>query len=165
MIKIVTILTILSLLTSCTANYFITIRQDNTATVDIDRDYDLSDIDRYNLSDIITSVDTNAGRVKFDISNIDSIGNYLPFHPKGFVQFKMVNNLLTITDGNTKAFKSNNCFCCAMGITIKFEKDIEVFETANKRTKKKDNKTIVIYKTRRQLIKGKKKTNVTTIIK
>jgi hypothetical protein len=157
------ILTILILLTSCSANYFITVKHDGTATVNIDRDSDSKDINRYYQSGVISNIDTtfdNHARVTFEITDIDSLGTYLPFHPSGFFKFDMQGDTLTITDGHTQAFKQNDLFCCGVFMFIKFDNEIQQVETANRLAMKKEKKTVLIKKSRRQLIKNKRQINV-----
>jgi len=152
------------MLTSCSANYFITVKHDGSASVNIDSDF--KDINRYYQSGVISDIDTtvdNHARVTFEIKDIDSLGAYLPFHPSGFFKFDMQGDTLTITDGHTQAFKQNDLFCCAVFMLVKFDNEIEKIESASRHARKKDKKTILIKKLRRQLIKNKKHINVKII--
>lgn len=159
--QLLTIPTILTLLTSCTSGYIISVRQDGSATANVDRDYVSNGINRYYQSDIISNIDTtNMARVRFDISNIDSLGHYLPYHPSGFVQFRMDNNTFTITDGHTDAFKTNHESCCAMYMVLEFDRDIADMSSANRKAKQKGPRKVQIHKSRRQLMKGKYKTDL-----
>lgn len=157
------IVVVLILMTSCTANYLITVRENGSAIVNIDRDFDLKDINRYYKSNIISNIDTNvnlASRVTFEISSIDSLGTYLPFHPPGFFRFRMNGDTLIVTDGNTNAFKFEDPFCCGLFMSIKFDKDILSVKSVNRNASQKDKRTILIGRSRRQLIKSKRKLDV-----
>jgi hypothetical protein len=158
----------LGMLTSCSTSYFISVRQDGSAKVNTDKDYDLTVIKRYYKSNIISNIDTFNSldrRVSFVISDIDSLGNYLPFHPPGFFRFNMKEDTLTITDGHTNAFRDNHWSCCAVYMSLKFDKEIQSIESVNRVVRKKDEKTVLIKKSRKQLIRGKKKVNVKIKIK
>lgn len=166
--RLIKIVFLLNMLTSCTANHFITVRENGSAIVDIDRDYSIAELNKYYQSNVISNIDTNvcfASRVKFEISNIDSLGKYLPFHTPDFFWFRMVGDTLIVSDGHTNAFKYEDLFCCAVSMLIKFDKDIQNFESANSIARKKDKNTVLIMKSRKQLIKGKKKLDVKIIIK
>ena len=94
-----------------------------------------------------------------------SLGYYLPLHPPGFFRFRMDSNTLIVTGGHTKAFKRDDLFCCGIDINIMFNSDILSIESSNGNAKKIDNRTVLIRRSRRQLIKGKKKTDLTIKIK
>lgn len=160
MTRITIILTILTLLSSCTSNYLISIQHDGSATVNVDRNANSSDIDRYIQSDIISNLDTNGVQVSFDISNIDSLGKYLPFHPKGFWTFSVDNNELTIIDGNKDSMETNEEFCCHLNMVIEFDRNIQEIISTNRKSKQIEPKKVQIRKTRRQLMKGKNGTDL-----
>lgn len=165
MLRRLSMLLVCSILTSCTANYLITLRNDGSAKINVDRE-DHADINRYYQSEIISDIDTNVtgGRIEYTISNIDSLGLHLPYHPPGFFRFNLEENSLTITDSNRNPFKDNHGSCCSVYMEIRFNRDIRDIKIVSGRVKKKNARTVQIFKTRRQLIKGKKKTDVTIIL-
>ena len=158
-------LLLFSLMTSCTASYLITVGRDGSAKISVDRDKP-ADIARYYQSEIISDIDTNVTgwRVEYVISTIDSLGLHLPYHPPGFFRFNLEGNSLTITDSNRNPFKDNHGSCCSVYMEIRFNRDIRDIKIVSGRVKKKNARTVQIFKTRRQLIKGKKKTDVTIIL-
>jgi hypothetical protein len=168
--KINSIVTILIFITfsSCTAYHEIIVREDGSANANLYMNSsDKAIMDSYYQIEIISNIDTNsiiAGCVLFKINNIDSLGNYLPLHPPGFFRFSMKGDTLFITDGHTNAFKHKDLFCCGVTMLIKFEKDIHFFESSNRHVRLNDKNTIMINKTRTQLIKGKKRIAVKIVL-
>jgi len=165
MIRQLNILILCITLTSCTANYFISIRNDDSAVINVERDIH-TDIIKYYQSEIISNIDTNVTgwRIEYTINNIDSLDMYLPYHPPGFFRFNMEGNSLNITDGNGNPFKVNHGSCCNVILEIKFNRDIRDIKIGSGSVKKKNARTVHISKSRRQLIKEKKKTDVTIIL-
>lgn len=166
--RLLIIVVVLIMLTSCTANYFITVRENGSAIVDVDRDYSLAELNKYYQSNVISNIDTNVyfpNRVTFEISSIDSLGLYLPFHQPDFFHFNMDGNTLIVTDGHANAFKHEDLFCCSVFMFIKFDKNILNIESVNRQAKQKDPRTVLIKKARRQLIKGKNRLDATIKIK
>ncbi len=158
---IITILTCF-VLSSCFVQQNINIRSDGSALINTQLGSDTSIITKYYRSNIIYNIDTNIyfrSSVQFEISNIDSIGQYLPNPSPGFFRFRIDSNKLIITDGHTKAFKDDYPFCCTVDMQIKFDNDI-IVKSANRSARKDGKKSVLIKRTRRQLIKGKKKTDV-----
>jgi hypothetical protein len=120
----------------------------------------------YYQSEIISDIDTNVtgSRIEYTINRIDSLGLYVPYHPPGFFRFNGGENSLTITDGYGFPFKHNHWACCSIYMEISFNRDIQDIKISSGRVKKKNSKTVQIFKSRRQLIKGKKKIDVTIIL-
>lgn len=163
MLRLIIIVTISILLVSCTAVYNINVRKDGTAFVKTDRDADSMYINRFYLSNIISDIDTigdSASPIRFEISNIDSLGNYLPIHPPGFFRFDMEEDTLIITDGHTVPFKVNHWSCCNIYMYIISDKDIQSVELVSGYVKKVNERTIEIFRGRNHLVKGKNKTDV-----
>lgn len=165
MLRRISIPLVCCIFTSCTANHLITLQNDGSARISVDRDKP-ADIARYYQSEIISDIDTNVTgwRVDYVISTIDSLGMYLPYHPPGFFRFNLEGNSLTITDSNRNPFKDSHGSCCHVYMEIKFNRDIRDIKIVSGRVKKKNARTVQTFKTRRQLIKGKKKTDVTIIL-
>ncbi len=152
------------IMASCGAGYQITVQDDGSASVNIENHPNLKN-KRYSRSDVISKIDTTKeGRVTIEISNIDSLGNYLPLHPPGFFRFNMEENTFKIKDGYTDPFSFNHWSCCGISIIIEFENDIKRIESPNRLPRQKDKRTVLIRKTRRQFIKGKKKIDVKIIL-
>ena len=166
MLKQVAVLFLFIFMTSCTATYYINVRQDGSAVVNVDRNYP-SVLDKYFQSSVICKIDTtNEGdRVEFEISNIDSLGNYLPLHPPDFFHFNLNNKILTITNGDKHPFVNEHWSCCSINMLIKFSSSIEYIKTKNRRIHKEDNNTVFVGVTRKQLKNEKNKLNVTIKIK
>lgn len=164
MLQKVFIVIISCVMVSCGAAYEISVQHDGSASV-IMGNYPCFKNKRYSQSNAFTIIDTTeGGRVTIEISNIDSLGNYLPLHPPGFFRFNMDGNTFKIQDGFTKPFKINDWFCCGLYIFIEFENDIKKIESPNRLLRQKDKRTVLIKKTRRQFIKGKKKIDVKIIL-
>lgn len=151
---------IITIFSSCTVPYTITVHKDSSATVQTIGIF-TSYLNRHYLSNIISHIDTSGPTFSFDIINIDSLGNYLPVVQNGFFKFHLDSNSLTVTDGYGTAFEENDCFCCHVNMLIKFEQDIKEVKSDNKVAKKKGKNSIQISKGRRQFKKGKRKVNLT----
>ncbi|MBU1719585.1 MAG: hypothetical protein KKA07_10995 [Bacteroidetes bacterium] len=139
-------------------------QQDGAALVNTSRDYDINEISRYYQSAVIFNIDTSVGSgtiISFEISTIDSLGYYLPYHPPGYFQFKMEGDTFTVKNGYSAAFKKNHWSCCSMNMYIKFSGDIQKIKLVSGKAKKKGKRTIRVFRTRKQLIKGKKKIDLT----
>lgn len=145
---------------SCTLGYYVTVNKDGTASIKTETLPDL-DLKKYLHSSVISNIDSSANRLNFDISNIDSLGDYLPYLPKGFVQFHMSENSLSVTDGNRNSFEPKESICCHIYMSIKFENSVREINSVNKCAKQKDKNSIVLRKSRNQLRKDKKKINIT----
>lgn len=144
---------------SCTIGYNITVNKDGSASTKTGILPDI-ELEKYLHSSIISNKDSTAGFLSFDISNIDLLGNYLPYLPKGFIQFHMSENSLSVTDGNWNSFEQNESICCHIVMSIKFEKSIQEFNSVNKCAKQKDKNSIMLSKSKNQLRKDKKKINI-----
>jgi len=147
------------LLSSCSVGYTVNIHQDGSAFVRTIVDSDKSTLTRYSQADLIYNIDTNGYQIEFEIKNIDSLGYYLPTIYPDFFRFRVDSGKLIITDGYTKPFRNDNPFCCAVYMQIKFDNDI-IVKSANRSARQDGKKSILIKRTRRQLLKGKRKTDV-----
>lgn len=163
--RLVIIVTLSTFLSSCGAGYIINVKNDGSASVSMTRDLDTSHVNIFFNSDIISNIDTNASWVYFDISNIDSLGEYLSNHPPGFFELRMDSTTFTLTEGHTKAFKTSHKLCCSVQMSVTFDRDILYIESENSQPKQKDERSIEVFRSRRQLIKGKKKTNLMVKLK
>lgn len=165
--NLIILLVYLFTITSCSVNHYITISKDGSALVNVDKDYDKSIIENYYRSELISNIDTNliAGRVIFEISNVDSLGKYLPYHKSGFFSFKKEKNVVIISDSHTNAFRVKSLFCCHMTVVLKFQDGIQSLESnENNKIKVKKNGVLIITKTRRQLLRERKKINLTIVL-
>ena len=167
MIKKKIIILFIPVLFSCSTALVnkITLQNNGSAIVETTRELNNSDLERYNNTSLISNIDTNNYRVTYNISNIDSLGNYLPYLQKGFMQFNLDNNILSITDGNTEAFKiiDKSCSCClpnSLVTYIKFNQEILEVNGERSFAYKRKNNTIAILKSKRQLRKNKGKINL-----
>ena len=166
MVRFLLIIFLSAVLFSCTTNYIITVRQDGSATADVGIDYNLSIVERHFQSEIITKVDTSSQiREIFEISKIDSLGNYLPFLPPGFFQFNMKGDTLIITDGHTSPFRGEDKLCCSIDILLIFEQKIEIISKKGGYVKKKSENSLFIFRSRREIIKGGENLEVIILLK
>ncbi len=155
MIRLIFFVIALTLLSSCISLYDIAVNDDGTAFVKTGR-FSEDDINRYYRSSIISDIDTNCAQLNFKISNIDSLGYYLPLLQPGFIQFKKNNHELNIEDGNTEnAFSLDYQSIIRINLWLHFNQEINL-KYAKGRVNKK-GKNVYITKSRRKLIKGDKK--------
>ena len=155
---------ILSAPTNCTTKQEIIVKKDGTASVitsadnALDENYKLEN-DPFYKSNLITNLSWGGYKkfnVTFDITAIDSVGNYLsPVFNKNYFQFEYNQDTLTITDGNGSTFKEDNWYCCGSQIEITSERSIKNVQTKNSYIKHKKDK-IVILKSKHEFRRKKK---------
>lgn len=148
-------------LSSCSTNHFVYLKSDGTARVSADFDIDL--IQRIEKSEIISNIDTSKYRTEFTINDIDSIGNYMPFHKTGFLKFQNFGDSITISTGHTNPYQKKIKSCCHLFIRIRTEKPMEAYKANGKKIRKKKAKKyhgIWLRQTINQQMKGKKNINV-----
>lgn len=151
-------------LCSCTTNHFVLIKSDGTAR--IDTDFDTTLIKRIERSRIITNIDTSNYRTKFTIDNIDSIGQYIPFHKPGFLKFDNYGDSISITTGNNEPYKIKQGSCCHLAIRIRTEEPMEAFKANGKKIRRKTSKNyhgIWLSQSIRQQMKSRK--NIDVVLK
>ncbi len=148
-------------LCSCSTNHFVLIKSDGTAR--IDTDFDIGLIARVEQSTITYDLDTSNHRTEFTISNIDSIGQYMPFHNSGFLKFQNYGDSISITTGGNKPYNYKPGSCCHLAIRIRTESEMEAYKENGKRIRRKKSKNyhgIWLHQSIRQQVKGKKNINV-----
>ncbi len=136
MIRLILFLIVLTLLSSCISLYDIAVNEDGTAFVKTGRFLE-DDINRYYRSRVISDIDTNGTQLYFKISNIDSLGYYLPLLQPGFIQFKKNDHELKIEDGITKnAFSYDYRSIVRINLLLHFNQEIKFILPPIFRTKK-----------------------------
>lgn len=149
---------------SCTTNHFVMLKSDGTAQ--IETDFDMGLINRLEESTITSDLDTSNHRVKFTIDNIDSIGQYLPFHNSGFLKFQNYGDSISITTGNNDPYVNKMESCCHLAIRIRTELQMEAYKKNGKKIRREKSKNyhgIWLSQTIRQQVKGRK--NIDVILK
>lgn len=165
-IKSLLLTSLLATLTSCQVGYYININQDGSTYVQTTPGYEWENtIERLDQSNVITSFDTIEGRLYFKTKNIDSLGTFLPILSRGYFQFNLKDSLLTIKETDTIPLRTEHSSCCSMNMTLKFSQDIRVLNESKGKFKVKNDNRIIISKTRRQLLKGIKRTELIIKIK
>lgn len=143
----------LILFSSCTAAYEITVHENGSATIGTPGT-SRSEIIPYYQSDMITRIDTTEF-ITYDIVNIDSLGNYLPYFQNGFFQFSLDSNTLKVSDGHGNAFKEDNWYCCGLNMTLIFEEDIVEVQSDYRRLDKKNSRVVYFWKAPKHFKKKK----------
>jgi hypothetical protein len=148
---------------SCTSSHFVLLKSNGTAQIDTDIDPEFNLIEKIKTSNIITDFDSANYRIQFTINNIDSIGNYMPFHKSGYLNFQDMNDSISVSTGNTKPYDTKHWSCCHLLIRIRTEEPMDAFKQNGKKIRKKKSKKnggIFLSQTMRQQLKGKKQINV-----
>lgn len=77
------------------------LQNDNSAIVESELPYGMKEQKKFTQSNLITILDTtDEYKLKFKISNIDSLGNYLQGHPFKIIKFKMKADTLFVLSAN-----------------------------------------------------------------
>lgn len=151
-------LLIFSTFLACTVPYDIVIDNEQNSAIITTETVLENEISEFCKSEIITIIDTSYFNLIYKIENIDSIGNYLPELEKGFYQFELINNILTITDGNTNSvYKKEYGGKPSIQIEIVFESDIEILKCINEKVEVVNNNTIKFYRPKQHMLNPKKR--------
>lgn len=117
-------------MSSCIYDYHIMVKNDGSAkvkTTTLDKD-----LNRYLRSQVISNIDTSGIHISFDISNIDSLGYYLPFFNPGYMSFKLNYDELIIENNNTEqVFTYRDRSVGEIRFYIELEKEITSTSSTN----------------------------------
>lgn len=125
---------------SCTSTLEISISQSGNTT--IKTDYTDSYIRALNKSNIVYDIDTSSqNHVIFRIKDIDSIGNYLPFHNSNFLEVKNYGDSIIIKTNQTQATKSK--FTPILFLKLNWDSSFQVVNQKGRPIKKANKKRTI----------------------
>ena len=148
---------------SCTINPYILLKRDGTAQVQTTFDVDSTHIKKLKKSAVISNIDTVNYQTSFTVSNIDSIGNFIPFYKPDFIQFKNFGDSMRISTSHNEPFDTLTPFCCHLTLVIRSQTPFEAYRNNGKRIKKEKSKKyheVLLGQTRSGQLKGKNNIDV-----
>jgi hypothetical protein len=150
-----------AILSSCSTTHSVVLHNNGNASIYSEAGDGNSFIHRLHNSDVILNIDSSPGeRVRFDITSIDSIGNYLPHHQPGFLEFKNFGDSIVVLSGNKEPYANATNPGVHLTLRIQTDADLEAFDLTGKPIKFKTgryNTGLWLCQTRRAQKKGKKR--------
>ncbi len=144
-------------LVSCTSYYKVVLNDNNSAIVESVLPYGDKEVKKFTQSKLITILDTtDEYKLKFRISVIDSLGNYLQGLPFKIINFKTRADTLFILTDNTLDSINTNFHWSHLNLEIKSDREINIVQSDKKYVTIVDTNSIKILMTIRQLKKQEK---------
>jgi len=100
----------------------------------------------------------------FEISSIDSIGNFLPFHQPGLIEFRNYTDSIVVRSGSVDPYVVNAGSCCHLVLRILPAEKLEAYDGSGKRIKAKaghQNVGIWLSQSKQAQERGKKNIHAT----
>jgi hypothetical protein len=137
------------------------VQNDNSAIVVCELPYGPEEHRKFTQSKLITILDTtDEHKLKFKISNIDSLGGYFQGYPFELLKFKMDGDTLSLYSYDLSSYieANENINWTHVDVVIKSQSFIKILQLNKKFVTKIDEKTVRIFHRSRQIKKNKGKT-------
>jgi hypothetical protein len=124
---------LLMLLTSCSTTHFVVLQDDGTAKVITDIGLDDSFVARLKSSKEVTDLNSSDGRVSFRLNSIDSIGNFLPYHQTGYLEFRNYSDSIVVQTLANNTEVTSTDVCCNFSLRILPVDSFDAYDESGKR--------------------------------
>lgn len=120
------------LFSSCVSIYTISLTEGNSAVVEADTPFGEENSKRFLQSELINIVDTNKlYRVRYNINNIDSLGDYLSFIDHEILEFRLNQDTLNVFLKTPKDCSVRNIHKSAILFILNSNENLEIVQKDN----------------------------------